>query len=413
MDEIRLPGLRLLARKPRVVAESVGFCWYPDIMQFASGEIMVTHSLNPDSGETLVSGEAILISRDGAQSWDFAYDTMGAGGKTRVPTPGGGIAGPGFYMQADPPGQQRNFVLHYWRYDEGGRKLTIEPWGARVEGLPRDAGTATIWSRWCHGGMALHGTAIEISPGAYVTTGYCVYDGDSRATTEALLSTDYGRTWRYQGTVAGPDAIADAREGFDEACMTRLANGDLMCVGRVGAMQRLARTYSSDGGKTWSKLDRLPLGSVCPSMVTLDNGVIAVSAGRPGLTLAFSSDPRGHEWQVFDLHNFHNASVEAPHRISLGRVLPADSPHENNLITQFDPDDPFQTTGYTSLLALPNGRLLVVYDRIPYGWMPVPMDAEFRSRILKWYPIVQFPPDQIQTKERERIYLLEIEVQRA
>ncbi len=67
---------------------------------------------------------------------------------------------------------------------------------------------------------------------------------------------------------------------------------------------------------------------------------------------------------------------------------------------------------YTSLLALPGNRLLLVYDRIPCGWMPVPLDAEFRSRILRWYPEVQFPADQLQQRERQRIYLLEIEVQK-
>ena len=411
-DEIRLPGLHLRVKKPRVVAESVGFCWYPDIMRFPSGELIVMHSLNADSGEQLVTAEAVLGSRDEGQTWDFAYDTHGAGGKVRVPLPDGGIAGPGFYMQYDPPGQGRSFVMHYWRFDDGGRRLTIEPWGARVEGLPRDVPRATIESRWCHVGMALHGTAVEVSPGTYVTTGYCTYEGDARCTTEALVSRDQGRTWQYLGTVAGPDAVADASEGFDEACMTGLADGDLMCVGRVGAMQQLARTYSSDGGMTWSTPDRLPIGSVSPSMTRLDNGVIAVSAGRPGVSLAFSADSRGREWHAVDILNYHNSVLDVPHHIRLGRPTPANSPHEECLITQFDPDDPFQTTGYTSLLAMPGNRLFLVYDRIPYGWMPVPTEAEFRSRILERYPIVAFPPDRIQTRERERIYLLEIEVRR-
>ncbi len=410
--ELKFPGLRVVVKIPRVVSEGVGFCWYPDIMRFPSGELVVTHSLNADSGEQLVTAETILMSQDEGQTWDFAYDANGVGGRVRVTRPDGTIAGPGFYMQPDPPGQHRNFVLHYWQLEQGGRRYTVEPWGARVEGLPRDMASPTIWSRWCHVGMALHGTAVETSPGVYVATAYGGYVGDTRATTEALVSQDYGRTWRYHGTVAGPDAVADANEGFDEACMVSLENGDLMCVGRVGAMQPLARTYSSDGGSTWTPPDRLPIGSVCPSMTRLDNGVIAISAGRPGISLGFSDDPRGDSWQVLDVADLHNSLMDPPHHIRLGRPTPEGASHLQCLITQFDLDDPFQTTGYTQLLAMPGNRLFLVYDRIPYGWMPVPTDAEIRSRIQARYPIVSLPPDSIVPRERERIYLLEIEVYR-
>jgi hypothetical protein len=315
-------------------------------------------------------------------------------------------------MQPARAGQMRDFDLHYWQLQDGGRRYTVDPWGAHVQGLPRDVVPSTVWSRWAHVGFALHGTAVQTAPGTWVTTGYGGYEGDAKATTEALVSQDDGRTWTYLGTVAGPDAVPESNEGFDEAATVQLPNGGLMCVGRVGAMQPLARTYSHDGGKSWSAMDRLPIGSVCPSATALDNGVVAVSAGRPGLSLALSPDANAREWQTIDIREFHNSEMEPPHHIRLGRPTRPNAPHIECLVTQFDLDDPFQTTGYTQLLAMPGNRLFLVYDRIPYGWMPVPTDMEIRSRILSRYPIVSLPPDSIALKERERIYILEIEVQR-
>ena len=48
---VKQAGLRFTAKTPRVVVEGLGFCWYPSIRQFSTGELIVSYSLNPDSGE--------------------------------------------------------------------------------------------------------------------------------------------------------------------------------------------------------------------------------------------------------------------------------------------------------------------------------------------------------------------------
>src|SRR5690348_13104779 len=43
---VHLNGLTLSLSPPRVVAEtSVGHCWYPDLLKFSSGGLMLTYSL--------------------------------------------------------------------------------------------------------------------------------------------------------------------------------------------------------------------------------------------------------------------------------------------------------------------------------------------------------------------------------
>jgi hypothetical protein len=230
----------------------------------------------------------------------------------------------------------------------------------------------------------------------------------------ALGSEDVGRTWHYLSTIAGADAVPDAREGVCESCLIKLADGDVMCVSRVGGGrdQLLSRTYSSDGGKTWSKVDRLPAWSVLPAMVRLENGVIAVSTGRPGLFLWLSTDLRGRNWEPFDVMAYHNSAMDERHHISPGKAGLAVLSRKEYRIKHLDFDHPDQTTSYTSMVEVSPNRLLLVYDRMPYGWMPVPTDAEIRSRILAKYPTSSLPPDSMTPQERERIYVLEIEVAR-
>ena len=187
-----------------------------------------------------------------------------------------------------------------------------------------------------------------------------------------------------------------------------------MCVGRMGGGrdQLLARSYSSDEGKTWSPIDRLPAWGVLPDVKRLSNGALVISTGRPGLFIWFSTDPRGEHWQPFDIMAHHNAEMDGAHQISPGKygLEPVTRDQYYTVHHNFDQSD--QTTSYTSMLEVEPGRLLVVYDRMPYGWMPVPTDAEVRSRILARYPTSTLPPDSMTPDERERIYLLELDLGR-
>lgn len=362
--EVRLNGIRLLVQEPRVVAETTsGHCWYPDLLRFSTGELMLNHSLNLDANDNLHNSQAVYLSNDGGQTFPFAYDVNGfhnGCGEPRVSLPNGQIVGTSTFLKPEPAGQLRRFVAHRWTYERGGRRYSVEPWGASVEGLPRDVNpwdrpTRTWWAR-----INWFSDILVLEDGSYLSTISLRYQGDQRHGTIAVVSQDQGRNWRYLSTVAGPDSVPDAKEGFDEPCLIRLADGDVMCVSRVGSGQdqKLARTYSSDGGKSWSELDRLPAFSVAPQMARLQNGLLALVTGRPGLFLWLSADPRGKQWQSFDLMAHHNAAVGEPSRI--------EAP---------------QTSAYVAILEVSPNRVFVAYDRSPFGWEPVPADSGERSQI--------------------------------
>lgn len=70
---------------------------------------------------------------------------------------------------------------------------------------------------------------------------------------------------------------------------------------------------------------------------------------------------------------------------------------------EFDPNDPnrptegvaahdqHRTTAYVDMAVVDANRFLIIYDRLPNGWRPVPTDSD----------------------ERNRIYVMEVEVNRA
>jgi hypothetical protein len=135
----------------------------------------------------------------------------------------------------------------------------------------------------------------------------------------ALRSEDRGKTWHYLSTIAF-DLKEDVRgEGFDEASLLVLDDGTIQCFMRSGASYQAAigsynngdwdtkmpfsygwqtpiyMCISKDGGKNWSVADPVTSHGVWPDAVQLENGIIAVSYGRPGNWLMFN-DNESESW---------------------------------------------------------------------------------------------------------------------
>jgi hypothetical protein len=199
---------------------------------------------------------------------------------------------------------------------------------------------------------------LRLEDGAWLSTLCLHFESDARGSTVALISEDEGRNWTYLSTVAHADAVPDASEGFDEPCLVQLATGELMCVSRVGSGQELARAYSADGGRTWSPVDRLPAVSVAPQVCQTANGILALSTGRPGVFLWFSTDARGEQWQVIDVMAYHNRVLNAEAQMTA-----------------------IQTTAYTAMVEVAPDEVLLVYDRTPLGWDPVEAGSGESSQI--------------------------------
>ena len=410
-QEVELGGLRFTAGTPRIVAEGLGFCWYPSIRRFPTGELLVSYSKNPDSAENLTNVNGLSLSKDEGATWSQHADVSGLSGRLNISLSDGSLAGPNQPYKPDPLGQWRTFVGNYGRIGKGGQQYSVDLWGARIEGLPRDVKARTVQSptRWAEISPFTH--IIELEPERHLATTYLTFAGDDRYSTVVMTSEDEGRTWHYLSTVATAEDGADSWEGFCESSLVRLEDGDLMCVGRMGGGrdQLLARSYSSDEGKSWSSIDRLPAWGVLPQVNRLSNGALVISCGRPGLFIWFSTDPRGEHWEPFDLMAHHNEEMGEAHQISPGKYGLEPVTREQYYTVHHNFDLPDQTTSYTSMLEVEPGRLLIAYDRMPYGWMPVPTDAEVRSRILARYAVSNLAPDSMTPDERERIYLLELD----
>jgi hypothetical protein len=377
VQEIVLNGVRVRLGQPRVIAQGVGHCYFPGIIRCGTGELIVSYLLAADATENQTDSGAVSISRDGGETWLAHYEVAGFGGgaEPRLVLPDGAVAKPRAYYQADPAGQQRRFVGAYERFEAGGERYVLEPRGSCLEGFPRDVRVAELkWNRRTCALMQFYGQALLID-GAYLAPAYLTYDGDSRYTAVVMRSTDLGRTWRYYATLGGPDSVPGAPEGPDECGLIQLADGDLMAVLRVGTRAEwpLARTYSHDGGRTWSKMDRLPAYSVAPCLRRLQNGAIVLGTGRPGVYLWLSLDPRGERWQAVDLLAHHNAALGPEHHIRAGQGYSGAG--------KYDPSLGDQSTAYIDMLEVAPNRLLLVYDRTPFGWDPTPADSGERNVI--------------------------------
>ena len=126
-----------------------------------------------------------------------------------------------------------------------------------------------------------------------------------------VRSGDGGRTWDYV-TQFDPDEIKPTYgisdrpvdEGFDEAHMTKLPNGDILCVMRTGSYSPLWQARSRDGGRTWDTPEPMGWPGAKPQLQVLPNDVLVCVSGRgsyghPQVThVLISIDGTGNQWEA-------------------------------------------------------------------------------------------------------------------
>ena len=126
-----------------------------------------------------------------------------------------------------------------------------------------------------------------------------------------VRSGDGGRTWDFV-TQFDPDEIKPTYgisdrpvdEGFDEAHMTKLPNGDILCVMRTGSYSPLWQARSRDGGRTWDTPEPMGWPGAKPQLQVLPNDVLVCVSGRgsyghPQVThVMISIDGTGNNWEA-------------------------------------------------------------------------------------------------------------------
>ncbi|MCK4991844.1 MAG: exo-alpha-sialidase, partial [Bacteroidales bacterium] len=126
-------------------------------------------------------------------------------------------------------------------------------------------------------------------------------------------------TWHYLSTIAF-DMREDVRgEGFNETSLLVLTDGKILSFMRSGASYQASlgsfnnndwdtkmpfsygkqtsiyMSISADGGKNWSCADPITSHGVWPDAVLMENGIIAVTYGRPGNWIMFN-DGKSERW---------------------------------------------------------------------------------------------------------------------
>ena len=127
-------------------------------------------------------------------------------------------------------------------------------------------------------------------------------DSVSRSCISFYQSTDWGRNWNVRGKILYQlDLNADtggekASRAFTEPTFVVLDEKTLFCVMRTGSDSPMYKVVSYDNGASWSIPKAFTPNGVRPTLIKLDNGVLALASGRPGVQLRISLDGQGENW---------------------------------------------------------------------------------------------------------------------
>ena len=351
------PEMTVTVGKTIEITSSKRYCWYPTVHRFSTGEILVTMRMSPDEVHPEGEFSAYCISGDGGQTWSQRY-TMGAGANvdaayTQVPPPDGTLLslGAGYGSPtAHPPGQAQEFHIAVTRYSRGGMESTqirdaVLRLRAPVQLEPMmlfDLGTRDASKLETAPEVTPFGAIIDGLDGGLLTTAYCKAEKDGRQQVILLRSRDLGKTWDECGVIAGL-AVNEkpttwmGDEGPNETAIVRLADQRLYAIFRTGGNALMGQTWSSDDGKTWAQPVPIGFKGVSPHLRRLSDGILACTTGRPGpVTILFNADGRGESWS-----------------------------HATELFKG-------RSTCYSDVVELEPGKLLVVYDSVPYGPHQIP-----------------------------------------
>jgi hypothetical protein len=374
--EVKLEGLSVRLDEPIQVTAQAG--WHmkgsnfdgysfihltPMLARFPKGELIATYALDPDTQRNPFFLSAFQLSKDGGERWGTRYGIL----MQHIPMifvpedPDSLIALPSELL-GDKEAKGQNLRGPYLRFEQGGKRMVMEPDGVRVVNWPwpvQSNPNGQPESNW-HYSLLFTGDAIRVK-GQILATAYWRREREKVYANGLLSSKDGGHTWRHYSTIATAGDVLPPEnwtqkgfEGPDETSMIRLAGGELMAVFRVGSgiNWKLRRSYSSDDGRTWSKPEAISAYSVEPKLLRTANGTIVLASGRPGIGLWLSTDAKAQSWQYIDLVAIHNSFSDDQSY----RIAPLDPEH---------PEKMWQTTSYTGLVELNKNRLLLAYDRDP------------------------------------------------
>ncbi len=357
----REAGLSVQVGQRVEITHSFRRCWFPTVHQFPNGDLMATLRMSPDEVNPEGDFSAYCISKDRGLTWSRRY-TMGAGANvdgawSQQPQPDGTLWQLYGWTDLQRPDSSRNFYLTLTRFSASGMEfqqrreiplhmsddIQMTPtrlFGRRVQdGELAQEPVVMMW-----------GPILRSRHGALIAPAYYKAQRDERYYRLALIrSDDQGGSWHQSSTIAAVEPGATPWQGMGsegpcEAGMVRLADGRLFAMFRTGGDGCIGAAWSQDDGRSWTAPVSLPYKGVALRVRRLASGVLACTTGRPGpVVVMFNLDGTGKTWS-----------------------------HVTPLFTG-------KSTHYTDFVEVAPGKLLVVYDSVPFGWYNIPW-ADRKSR---------------------------------
>ncbi|MBI2192263.1 MAG: exo-alpha-sialidase [Planctomycetes bacterium] len=357
-----LNGLEVQIEAPVEVGRAAGHFWFSTLHPMSPGHLFceVVRSADVAQGKWPSS---LFHSSDGGRSWNHALDIESYGAAS-LPLSSDSLLFMPYELWPMTPGDKRNARADGTLVESDGRGgYSATPAPMKFLGFPHDLDDYPV-REVAEIALLTNGNILATKDGRHLTTLYGKAAGDPKWNVYAVTSPDGGRTWEFLSMVGEWKDVPEQPEGPDESNTARLPDGRLLCVYRVGSGRThlYHKSYSRDEGTTWTKATPVQEAwSVEPQLVRLENGLILLTGGRPGLFLWVCGDGEGNTWQRVNLAEHHNAMVRDPAL----RYDPA-------FCEASGKEKPALSTSYTGMKAVGPDEALVSYDRLGNGWSPAP-----------------------------------------
>ena len=348
--------------KPRLVARSSGYLWFPTMTRLSGGELFANFSTNLD---------AVVADRTSSVSWS-ADDGLTWSEPSSIAPKGDLYAETMLRLKNGdemllpfnlyPDGE----AMRGWHQIVSGRKgrrnVTFTDKSLTVSGWPRP--DRSFNEQLGLSGFGFNGHGLTGKSGEYLATMYGYFKDERRYSLVMVESSD-GLAWKFRSLIAGFDCPLAGGEGPCESQTIRLKDGRLMNVFRLASSVPYGQTFSDDDGRTWSApVAMKETHSVQPSMAVMKDGTLVLTGGRPGVFAWINKSGDGGDWLQVDLLVNHNEKY-SEESINVGGSF---------TLTE-------QTTSYTEVVPLDEKSVLVMYDRIPHGWSAIPGDSQDTNSI--------------------------------
>jgi len=338
--------LKISTGEHRIISCSEGYHWFPHtLFKLNDGRLLLGFSVCDDAVQhDLVKGlpHALVTSTDGGANW-FLERCVRADSE---PWPSSQLEdGTILAYGATYLTSSGEVFGRVWRSRDNAKTYegpTQVPMSF-PEGLIREPDYES--PGWLSAGVGGPGQSVQLENGDLVAISEGRFRGDKKDRTFVLTSADKGASWSYLSTVA-----CDPEMDFHEAYMIRVPDGRLLCMLRTGSFKPMYQCWSSDQGKTWSKPVKAGVIGVCPKLLLMSNGVVACSYGR-SRSRDTSSEAGPLQW------HFPSEDVWIMFSLDGGETW------TNHTLIHQGP-----STGYTSIIELSLGELLLTYDTLGFGW---------------------------------------------